>query len=83
MRLVYFAQTRQVLGKSTENIDLPAQVTTIRALVAHLSSLNDLYAKAFSDSAALRFAKNQNLVDSETAIADQDELAIFPPFTGG
>ena len=47
MKLVYFAWVRESIGKGSEDIDVPADVTTVGELIAHLSTLGEEYAQAF------------------------------------
>ena len=83
MRLVYFARVREAIGLETEYRDLPLNVRTVGDCVAWLATQADNYALAFADPARLRFALDQQLVWDETLLEGADELAIFPPVTGG
>ena len=83
MTLLYFAWVRQRIGKSEEQLVLPPHITTAAALLAHLQSLGGGYADALSDPARLRIAVNQVHGGFDAAIAGTDEVAIFPPVTGG
>jgi molybdopterin synthase sulfur carrier subunit len=81
--LLYFAWVRQKVGTSEEQIDLPAGVVTVGDLVAHLKSRGGGYAEAFADSARLRAAVDQEHVGFDTQVDSADEIAFFPPVTGG
>ena len=83
MKLVYFAWVRQLVGKAEETLDLPAGVTSVRALAAHLAARGDGYAQAFADPQRLRAAVNHTHVGFDVAVTDCDEVAFFPPVTGG
>lgn len=83
MTLLYFAWVRQKIGKSEENLALPAGVGDVAALVAHLRGLGPGYRDAFADPARLRVAVNQHHVGFDAAVAEDDEVAFFPPVTGG
>jgi sulfur-carrier protein len=83
VRILYFAWLRQKIGKSDEMIALPAGVCTVGGLAAHLASLGPGYADAFADASRLRAAVNQTHADFGAAICDGDEIAFFPPVTGG
>jgi len=81
--LLYFAWVRQVIGKSEENMALPLGIADARGLIGHLRGLGANYAKALGDESRLRLAINQRHAGPETPIAEGDEVAIFPPITGG
>lgn len=83
MTLLYFAWVRQKIGKGEETIDLPDAVKTVGALVEYLSKRGAGYADAFSDTRRLRAAVNQEHVQLDAPVAPNDEVAFFPPVTGG
>ena len=83
MTLLYFAWVRQVIGKHEEHIVLPPGITDARGLIAHLRGLGPNYATALGDENRLRLAINQRHAGLEAPIAEGDEVAIFPPVTGG
>jgi molybdopterin synthase sulfur carrier subunit len=81
--LLYFAWVRQKVGRGEERIELPAGVKTIDDLVAHLRGRGPGYADAFTDTKRLRAAINQEHVAFDTPVHAEDEVAFFPPVTGG
>ncbi len=83
MKLVYFAWVRQKVGAGEETLDVPANVTNVAALVEHLRARGGGYAEAFGDAKRLRAAVNQEHVPFEAAVGPNDEVAFFPPVTGG
>jgi molybdopterin synthase sulfur carrier subunit len=83
LTLLYFAWLRQKLGKSEENMALPPGVRDVRGLIAHLRQLGPEYAQAFGDESRIRVAVNQRHAGLDEKLADQDEIAFFPPVTGG
>ena len=83
MTLLYFAWVRQKVGTSEEQVDLPAGVVTVGDLIDHLKSRGGGYADAFADPARLRAAVDQEHVSFDAAINSADEVAFFPPVTGG
>jgi molybdopterin synthase sulfur carrier subunit len=83
VKLLYFAWVRQNVGKSEEDLALPADVSTLRDLARHLRTRGPGYAEAFADLARLRAAANQVHVGFDTQLSDGDEIAFFPPVTGG
>jgi molybdopterin synthase sulfur carrier subunit len=82
-KLLFFASLREQLGSSGESLDLPGEVRDLRALRAHLASRGGVWQSALAEGKALRVAVNQDLANWSTAIKDGDEIAFFPPVTGG
>jgi molybdopterin synthase sulfur carrier subunit len=83
MQLIYFARIREIIGCNDEKINLPDHVTTVGELLDYLSSQDEKYSHAFKEPSAIRIAVNQNYASFEFPIGNQDEIAIFPPMTGG
>jgi molybdopterin synthase sulfur carrier subunit len=81
--LLYFAWVRQKVGAAQETIDLPPDVETVRDLIGHLQKRGGGFLDAFADPARLRAAVNQEHTGFDAAISDTDEVAFFPPVTGG
>ena len=78
----FFASVREAVGASSETLELPASVTTVGQLRAHLAARGDSWSTALG-SPALRMACNQIMCGADSAIADGAEVAFFPPVTGG
>jgi molybdopterin synthase sulfur carrier subunit len=83
VKLVYFARVREAIGIDSEDRDLPADVATVADCLRWLASEGSQYATAFADTAKLRFALDQQMVWEATELEGAQELAIFPPVTGG
>ncbi|MBI06797.1 MAG: molybdopterin converting factor subunit 1 [Rhodospirillaceae bacterium] len=83
MKLLYFAWLKQKIGTGEEDIPLPDGVTNVGALVSWLKAQGPGYGEALEDLSVIRFAVNQEFVDLDHALAEGDEVAIFPPVTGG
>ncbi|HEY5638187.1 MAG TPA: molybdopterin converting factor subunit 1 [Burkholderiales bacterium] len=83
MKLLYFAALREQVGVSAEEIDLPAGVTTLGALRAHLAARGGAWAEALGETRLLRAAVNQDMGQADTLVRAGDEVAFFPPVTGG
>ena len=81
MILLYFAWVRQKIGKSEETLTPP--VTDVASLIAHLKNLGPNYADAFADLSRIRIAVNQHHAGLDAAVGPNDEVAFFPPVTGG
>lgn len=83
MRLLYFAWVRERTGTAEEILTPPAAVTTAAALADWLSLRSEGHAAAFADRTKLRLAINQTQAAFTDPIAANDEVAFFPPMTGG
>jgi sulfur-carrier protein len=83
MRILYFAWLRERIGLAEEQVDPPAGTGSVADLVRWLRSRGAGYAEALADTARVRCAVNQDFATPEAAVADGDEIAFFPPITGG
>lgn len=83
MKLLYFAWVRQKVGTAEEDFAPPASVKTVGDLVDILRTRGGGYAAAFDDVKRVRCAVNQNHVGLDAPVAPGDEVAFFPPVTGG
>jgi sulfur-carrier protein len=83
VQILYFAALREQVGKASEAIELPADVTTVSALRSHLMKRGAAWEKALASTRALRVAVNQDMAEPTTPVKSGDEVAFFPPVTGG
>jgi len=83
VKVLYFASIREKLGRGAEEIELPAGIATVAGLRAHLQARGGAWAEALADSRLLRTAVNQDMAPPAAAIKPGDEVAFFPPVTGG
>jgi len=83
VKLIYFAWVRQKVGRAEEVVDVPAHVSTVGALAAWLQARGGGYADAFADLKRVRAAVNEEHADFSSAVGPADEVAFFPPVTGG
>jgi molybdopterin synthase sulfur carrier subunit len=81
--LLYFASLRESLGCSREHVPLPAGAPTISSLVDHLRDRDARWSEAFAPGKRWRVAVNQRMADMATPLKPGDEVAFFPPVTGG
>jgi sulfur-carrier protein len=83
MTLLYFAWLRTRIGMAEERIDLPPGVGTVAALLDWLRTRGPGFAGALADLSVVRVAVNQDYVGLDHPIVAGDEVALFPPVTGG
>jgi molybdopterin synthase sulfur carrier subunit len=83
VKLIYFAWLRARIGCAEEEIDLPPGVKDVAGLLDCLRSRGSGYAEAVRDLSVVRVAVNQNYVGLEHPVREGDEIAVFPPVTGG
>jgi sulfur-carrier protein len=83
MKVLYFAWLRARIGTAEESLDPPAEVTTVAGMLDWLRSRGPRFAEALADTAILRVAVNQEYVGWDHPVRPGDEVALFPPVTGG
>jgi sulfur-carrier protein len=83
MKVLYFAWIRERVGKSEEEINPPASVSTVAELMEWLGNRGEEYAYAFENRKVIRAAIDRLHVRPEAKIAGAREVALFPPMTGG
>ncbi len=83
IRILYFAWLRERTGCGEEQISLPSAVSDVASLVIWLRSRSESYAGAFTNPKLVRCAVNQVFADPATPVGAGDEIAFFPPVTGG
>jgi len=83
VKVLFFASLREQLGRAAEELELPAGVSTVAGLRAHLMARGDPWGTALADARRLRTAVNQDMAAPDAALRAGDEVAFFPPVTGG
>lgn len=83
VRLVFLARLRESLGVAAEEVDLPAHVVSVEALRNWLAARGGAWESELAAGRAVRVAVNQNMASGATAVGGGDEIAFFPPVTGG
>ena len=81
--LVYLARLREAFGAASERIEPPPGMTTVGTLRAWLAARGGAWATELAPGRAVRIAVNHDLADATTPIRPGDEVALFPPVTGG
>jgi molybdopterin synthase sulfur carrier subunit len=83
IEVLYFARLRERLGCEREQLDYSPALSTVQQLATVLRERGGAWASELALGKALRVAVNQRMATPDTAIADGDEVAFFPPVTGG
>ena len=83
MKLLYFAWLRTRIGRAEEDLALPPEVHDVTGLLHWLQGRGGRYAEALRDLSVVRVAVNQDYVGLGHPLRDGDEVALFPPVTGG
>ena len=83
MKLLYFAWVRTRIGCSEEDVALPDGVADVAGLIAWLKTRGAGYEAALADGQVVRVAVNQEFAKPDDPVGPNDEVALFPPVTGG
>jgi molybdopterin synthase sulfur carrier subunit len=82
-KLLYFASLREALDKDSEQLSLPEDINTVTQLKDYLATRGARWQAAFTADTALLVSVNQQMAQADSSISDADEIAFFPPVTGG
>lgn len=83
MRILYFAWVRQRIGIDEEEVAVPESVRDVAGLLDWLKTRGPGFEEALRDPSAVRIAVNREFAQSDAALSPDDEVALFPPVTGG
>ena len=83
MRILYFAWLRTKIGTASEQVSPPAEVTTVGELMQWLAGERPGFAEALAAPGVVRAAVNQDYAAPGDPVRPGDEVAFFPPVTGG
>jgi sulfur-carrier protein len=83
IRILYFARLREDMGMAGEMFELPMEASDVRSLRAQLVARGGASAMALDSGKAVRVSVNQDLARDDTPVKAGDEVAFFPPVTGG
>jgi molybdopterin synthase sulfur carrier subunit len=81
--VLYFARLREALGVASEEIALPPAVVDLASLRLMLRKRGGAWTQEMAENRPVRAAVNQDIAAGDTPIHDGDEVAFFPPVTGG
>ena len=83
MKILYFSWLKEKIGLNSQEIIKPKNVENIYDLITFLKRKSEEHKNAFSDLNSIKVAVNQEFAGLETKIKEKDEIAFFPPVTGG
>ena len=83
MHLLYFGWVRGKIGTGRETIEIPDGITDVKGLITWLRGRGEGYAEALAEPLVVRVAVNQELAELDQPVTNTDEIAVFPPMTGG
>ena len=83
MKILYFAWLRQRIGIGEEDVAPPDSVRDVASLIDWLKQRSPEFAEALQDTQAIRVAVDQEFATLDTALSGNEEVALFPPMTGG
>lgn len=81
--ILYFARLRESLGLAREQLDVSQNIDSIADLLAHLRIRGEPWSTSLAEGESVLAAVNQEIARPDTRIKDGDEVALFPPVTGG
>ena len=83
MIVKYFTWIKEHIGKSEEQIDLPSNITNVNQLINYLNEIDEKYNIIFEKKELIKIAVNKTYSSFDDKISNSDEIAFFPPVTGG
>ena len=83
MIIKYFSWIKEHIGKSEEQVSLPSHITDVIQLINYLNEIDEKYNIIFEKKELIKIAVNKKYSSFDTNINDNDEIAFFPPVTGG
>ena len=83
MVIKYFSWIKEHIGKSEEQIILPNHITNVNQLIHYLNEIDEKYNLIFEKKELIKIAVNKTYSSFDTNISNSDEIAFFPPVTGG
>ena len=83
MVIKYFSWIKEHIGKSEEQLEVPSHINNVNELINYLNEIDEKYNLIFEKKELIKIAVNKTYSSFDTNINDNDEIAFFPPVTGG
>ncbi|HEV3007686.1 MAG TPA: molybdopterin converting factor subunit 1 [Burkholderiales bacterium] len=83
VKVLFFANLREQLGTGVEVVDLPDSASTVAGLRMYLMRRGGAWQSTLADMKVVRVAVNQDMAAANAPLNPGDEIAFFPPVTGG
>ena len=83
MIIKYFSWIKEHIGKSEEHIVLPNHITNVDQLINYLNQMDKKYHLILKKREIIKIAVNKTYSSFDANISNDDEIAFFPPVTGG
>tara|TARA_Y100000991_G_scaffold26832_1_gene17088 strand:+ start:10 stop:261 length:252 start_codon:yes stop_codon:yes gene_type:complete len=83
MIIKYFSWIKEHVGKSEEQIELPGHINNVNELINYLNEIDEKYNLIFEKKEIIKIAVNKTYSSFDTNVSNNDEIAFFPPVTGG
>ena len=83
IKIKYFARLSESLGLKSEELEYNDQISTAEDLINQLIERGEIWSIEFSGENKILLAVNQQMSERDTTVKDGDEIAFFPPVTGG
>ena len=83
MIIKYFSWIKEHIGKYEEQIELPDHINNVNELINYLNEIDKKYSLIFEKKQLIKIAVNKTYSSFDTNISNNDEIAFFPPVTGG
>ena len=83
MKILYFSWIKDKVGTNFEEIEITNEINTISQLIIFLTKKSDNYKEAFSDLDSIKYSINMQTANIDAKVKNDDEIAFFPPMTGG
>ena len=83
MVIKYFSWIKEHIGESEEQIILPSNINNVNQLINYLNEIDEKYKLLYEKKELIKIAVNKTYSSFDTNISNSDEIAFFPPVTGG